>query len=86
VIFRNSPFQHDHPLDLCQSALDTRRDLSGIIPLGQFPNVLVVPPTGFGTIRDLVAAAKAKPGVLTFGSDGIGGAVHLTTLSVERRL
>jgi tripartite-type tricarboxylate transporter receptor subunit TctC len=58
---------------------DARRDLSGIIPLGQFPNVLVVPPTGFGTIGDLVVAAKAKPGALTFGSGGIGGAVHLTT-------
>jgi tripartite-type tricarboxylate transporter receptor subunit TctC len=58
---------------------DALRDLSGIIPLGQFPNVLVVPPTGFSSIRDLVAAAKTRPGALTFGSGGIGGAVHLTT-------
>src|SRR5215813_15089483 len=56
---------------------DTVRDLVGIIPLGQFPNVLVVPLGGFKTVRELVAAGKAKPGSLTFGSGGIGAATHL---------
>jgi tripartite-type tricarboxylate transporter receptor subunit TctC len=56
---------------------DTARDLVGIIPLGQFPNVLVVPLGGFKTVGELVAAGKAKPGSLTFGSGGIGAATHL---------
>ena len=59
------------------SPYDTARDLVGIIPLAQFPNVLVVPNTGFKTIGDLVAAGKTKPGSLTFGSGGIGAATHL---------
>jgi tripartite-type tricarboxylate transporter receptor subunit TctC len=56
---------------------DTLRDLTGVIPLGQFPNVLVVPPDRWKTVQELVAAAKAKPGAVTYGSGGIGAATHL---------
>jgi tripartite-type tricarboxylate transporter receptor subunit TctC len=56
---------------------DTVRDFSAVIPLSQFPNVLVVPPSRFKTVQELVAAAKAKPGSLTYGSGGIGAATHL---------
>jgi tripartite-type tricarboxylate transporter receptor subunit TctC len=56
---------------------DTLRDLTGIIPLGQFPNVLVVPPDRWKSVQELVAAAKAKPGSVTYGSGGIGAATHL---------
>src|SRR5262249_60837816 len=42
------------------------------------PNVLVAAPsTGFKTVADLVAAAKARPGALTFASAGIGSASHM---------
>ena len=58
-------------------SFDTMRDFSGIIPLGQFPNVLVSPPGRFKSVQDLVAQAKAKPGSLTYGSGGIGAATHL---------
>jgi tripartite-type tricarboxylate transporter receptor subunit TctC len=56
---------------------DTVRDFAGIMPLAQFPNVLVVPPSRFKTIQELVAAGKAKPGSLTYGSGGVGAATHL---------
>jgi tripartite-type tricarboxylate transporter receptor subunit TctC len=56
---------------------DTVRDFAGIIPLAQFPNVLVVPPSRFKTIQELVAAGKAKPDALTYGSGGVGAATHL---------
>src|SRR5277367_3483335 len=56
---------------------DTVRDFAGIIRLAQFPNVLVVPPQRFKTIGELVAAGKAKPGALTYGSGGVGAATHL---------
>jgi tripartite-type tricarboxylate transporter receptor subunit TctC len=56
---------------------DTVRDFAGIIPLAQFPNVLVAPPSRFKTIQELVAAGKAKPGALTYGSGGVGAATHL---------
>jgi tripartite-type tricarboxylate transporter receptor subunit TctC len=56
---------------------DTVRDFAAIIPLAQFPNVLVVPLPRFKTIQELVAAGKAKPGSLTYGSGGVGAATHL---------
>jgi tripartite-type tricarboxylate transporter receptor subunit TctC len=56
---------------------DTVRDFAAIVPLAQFPNVLVVPPSRFTTIQELVAAGKAKPGSLTYGSGGVGAATHL---------
>ena len=42
------------------------------------PNVLVVAPsTGYKTVADLIAAAKAKPGALNFGSAGTGSGTHI---------
>jgi tripartite-type tricarboxylate transporter receptor subunit TctC len=55
------------------------RDFSAVVPLGTSANVLVVSPArGFRTVGDLVAAAKLKPGSLTFSSVGIGTATHLS--------
>jgi tripartite-type tricarboxylate transporter receptor subunit TctC len=57
---------------------DPARDFAAVIPLGTLAGVLVVSPEkGFKTAGDLVAAAKAKPGVLTFSSVGVGTATHL---------
>ncbi len=43
------------------------------------PNVLVVPESSpFRTVADVVAAMKAKPGKITFGSAGNGSSDHLT--------
>src|SRR5947207_2061529 len=48
---------------------DPARDFAAVIPLGISPNVLVVSPArGFKTVADLVAAARAKPGAMTFSS------------------
>ena len=61
---------------------DTVRDLSGITPLANLPNVLVIAPSkGIRSVKDLVAAAKAKPGTLTYASAGAGSA---TQLNAER--
>jgi tripartite-type tricarboxylate transporter receptor subunit TctC len=58
---------------------DTARDFVAVVPLGISPSVLVVAPAkGFRTVGDLVAAARAKPGALTFSSVGIGTATHLS--------
>ena len=58
---------------------DTARDFAAVIPLGASPCVLVVSPgKGFKTVGDLIAAAKAKPGSMTFSSVGVGTATHLS--------
>ncbi|MEK7875757.1 MAG: tripartite tricarboxylate transporter substrate binding protein [Pseudomonadota bacterium] len=61
---------------------DTVRDLSGITPLANLPTVLVIAPSkGIRTVKELVAAAKAKPGALNYASAGAGSA---TQLNAER--
>ena len=55
------------------------RDFAAVAPLGVSPFVLVVPPArGFTSVRDLVAAAKAKPGSFNFSSPGVATASHLS--------
>ncbi len=57
---------------------DTLRDFVEIVPLGGQPNVLVVAPSsGFKSVGELVAAAKANPGKLDYGSAGIGSGTHI---------
>ncbi|MEO5676943.1 MAG: tripartite tricarboxylate transporter substrate binding protein [Usitatibacter sp.] len=58
---------------------DPARDFTAVVPMGITPSVLVVAPgRGFRSIADLVAAAKARPGALTFSSVGVGTATHLS--------
>jgi tripartite-type tricarboxylate transporter receptor subunit TctC len=53
-------------------------DFASVALLGIQPNVLVAAPSsGYRTVADLVAAARAKPGALTFGSAGVGSASHM---------
>jgi tripartite-type tricarboxylate transporter receptor subunit TctC len=54
------------------------RDFVPVVLIGTSPNLLVASAkSGFKTVADLVAAAKAKPGTLTFASAGIGSSSHM---------
>ena len=56
-------------------------DFSAVALLGVVPSVLVVSrASGFKTVADFVAAAKAKPGAMNFGSAGVGTATHLSAM------
>jgi tripartite-type tricarboxylate transporter receptor subunit TctC len=58
---------------------DTEKDLAAVIPLGKNGSVLAVNPAkGWKTAQDLVAAAKAHPGSLNYGSAGVGTATHVS--------
>jgi len=58
---------------------DTLRDVKAISLLGIGYNILVVNQNHAArSARDLIAAAKAQPGKLTYGSSGTAGATHLT--------
>lgn len=57
---------------------DALRDFSAVTPLAVVPNVLVVAPEkGYKTVRDLIDAAKAKPGQLNYASVGVGTATYM---------
>ena len=59
-------------------AYDPVKDFVPVVLLGTSPNILVASAkSGFKTVADLVAAAKAKPGTLTFASAGIGSSSHM---------
>lgn len=58
---------------------DTQRDLKAISLLGIGYNVLVVNQNHAArSVRDLINAAKAQPGKITYASSGTAGASHLT--------
>jgi tripartite-type tricarboxylate transporter receptor subunit TctC len=54
------------------------RDFVPITMLAKAPNVLVAnAQTKLGSVRDLLAQAKARPGSLSYPSPGIGSGLHL---------
>ncbi len=58
---------------------DPLKSLVDVAILGVSPYVLVTAPNGpYASIKDLVAAAKAKPGEVPFSSAGLGSSTHLT--------
>jgi len=57
---------------------DPKRDIAPITMGVVFPNVFVVPSgVPAKTLAEFVAMAKQRPGKLTYGSSGVGGAGHL---------
>ena len=59
-------------------AYDPERDFVPVTKVVSGPQVLVVPAASpYKSVAELIAAAKADPGKLTFGHAGIGSQVHL---------
>jgi tripartite-type tricarboxylate transporter receptor subunit TctC len=64
---------------------DPETDITPIVLIEKGPLFLVVNPSSpYKTVQDIVAAAKAKPGTLTFSSGGIGGSHHLSAELFEQ--
>jgi tripartite-type tricarboxylate transporter receptor subunit TctC len=58
---------------------DIQRDFAPVSRIGYGTIVLVVPQASAAkSVKELVAAAKASPGRLTFASSGTGALIHLT--------
>lgn len=57
---------------------DTQKDLLPITNVAQGPMLVVVQDgSPYKTLKDLIAAAKARPGAINFASAGVGSQVHL---------
>jgi tripartite-type tricarboxylate transporter receptor subunit TctC len=57
---------------------DTDKAFTPVALIGKGPNVLVVrPDSPYRSVRDVIAAAKASPGKLTYASQGNGTSAHL---------
>lgn len=58
---------------------DQLRDLAPVSMVAITPNILVVPANSpLGSVEDVMQAAKARPGELSFASSGVGTSVHLS--------
>ena len=57
---------------------DTLKDLSTVAMLGSLPSVLIVPPSlGVGSVKELVAMLKSKPGQYNYATAGVGSGAHV---------
>jgi tripartite-type tricarboxylate transporter receptor subunit TctC len=68
-----------NPLMYSQLPYDTLNDFTPISLLASAGNVILVPANSpHKTLADLLKAAKAGPGAITYGTAGIGTSVHLS--------
>ncbi len=70
---------HSVNVSLFKLSYDPLKDFEPITMTAAVGNVLVVNARSpVKSVKDLISLARQKPGELTFGSSGIGGAPHLT--------
>lgn len=76
LMFINKPLTRSRKL-----AYDPDADYSYVGMLGSFANVLVANPDAVQaqSIGELLALARANPGSISYGSNGIGSLTHLST-------
>ncbi len=56
---------------------DVEKSFDPIATIATSPNCIVISPeSGFGSLRDLVEKARAKPGSINYASTGVGGFNH----------
>ena len=62
------------------ASFDVQRDLAPVALVASQPSLLAAHPSAqFSKLGELIAQAKARPGQVTFGSGGAGGASHMGT-------
>jgi tripartite-type tricarboxylate transporter receptor subunit TctC len=63
---------------------DAEKDFVPVVGYGTIPTALLVNPSvPVNSVSDLIALAKAKPGEVTFGTAGVGTALHIAALELE---
>jgi tripartite-type tricarboxylate transporter receptor subunit TctC len=65
------------PLLQARPPYEARRDFTPISMVANVPYLLLARPSGIGSVKELVALAKQKPGALNYGTAGTGSSSHL---------
>jgi tripartite-type tricarboxylate transporter receptor subunit TctC len=69
-----------------QMPFDARRDFEPVAPLYSTHFFFVVPSNSpWNSMQDLLAAARAQPGALSYGTWGVGSVAHLGAAMFEER-
>jgi tripartite-type tricarboxylate transporter receptor subunit TctC len=77
TLLANSSAHVANPGIYAKLPYDTMKDFTNLALLGGGPNVLITgTETGWKSLKDFAAAAKANPGKLNFSSAGIGSGTH----------
>lgn len=64
---------------IANTPFSAERDFAAVSYVADVPNVIIAnPATGFRNVDDLLAAARARPGQLTWGSPGVGSTGHIS--------
>lgn len=73
------------PLFQDKMPYDTLTDLVPVALVGMFPHVVITSASlKVKSMAELVAAAQAKPGMINYATNGIGGTHHLTWERLQR--
>jgi tripartite-type tricarboxylate transporter receptor subunit TctC len=76
-----------NPSLLPTMAFNTTKDLASVMLIGTSPMVLVAHSSQpYKSMRDVIAAAKAKPGAATYGTIGSGSLGHLAMTQISNTL
>ena len=80
TLFMNTSGIHAiNPLLYSKMGFDPVRDLVPVVPLVALNNVLVANPSfKVGSVKELIAMAKAQPGMITYASSGSGTSIHMS--------
>jgi len=79
-ILANSSALTITPAIFANLTYDVSKDLASVLMIGSTANVMIVPNVRpWKTIGDFIADAKAKPGSISYGSVGVGSAVHISS-------
>jgi tripartite-type tricarboxylate transporter receptor subunit TctC len=79
VLLAGSSLHAIMPVLYTRLNFDPNKELMPIIALASFPNMLVVYPNlKAGSVKELIALAKADPDKLTFASSGSGTTTHMS--------
>ena len=86
TLFAGTNAQFFHQFMRPQSQIDLRRDMAPITMMFWLPQVLVTSTNApFKDVRGLIAAAKAQPGKLNYGSGGVGSGSHVLASALATR-
>src|SRR5215475_13905147 len=85
LLFGSSSSFAVNPAVMKNLRFDVQKDLKLVGLVSYTPHVLVVRASlAAGTLKELIALAKAQPGKLTYASSGTAGAIHLASELFKR--